>query len=69
MRSYYVYIMTNKSKTLYIGIRNNLKRRVFEHKSGLIPGFSKKYKLKKLVYLEESTDVNAAVVREKQLKG
>ncbi len=69
MRNYYVYIITNNSKTLYIGITNDLKRRIFEHKNGLIPGFSKKYKLKKLVYFEESTDVNAAIAREKQLKG
>ncbi len=59
--------MTNTSKTLYIGVTNNLKRRVFEHKQKLIDGFTKKYNLTKLVYYELMSDVNSAIRREKQL--
>ena len=59
---YYVYIMANLGKTLYVGVTNNLERRVYEHKSGLIAGCTK------LVYHEETSDVGAAISREKQLK-
>ena len=69
MRKYYVYIMTNRAKTLYAGMTNNLDRRVFEHKSHLIPGFTSKYKISKLVYFEEFGDVRDAIAREKQIKG
>jgi putative endonuclease len=66
---YYVYIVTNfTNTTLYIGVTNNLKRRIAEHKSGLVEGFTKKYKLTKLVYFERFTDVRYAIQREKQLK-
>lgn len=65
----FVYILTNTSNTtLYIGVTSNIERRINEHKSGLIEGFSKKYKLKKLVYLEDYNDINQAIGREKQLK-
>jgi len=67
--SYFVYIMTNNSGTLYTGITNNLERRAFEHKNHLIEGFTKKYKINKLVYFEETSDVTAAIHREKQIKG
>lgn len=68
-RSYYVYILTNvNNTTLYIGITNNLDRRVFEHKNKLIPGFTKQYNLKKIVYYEECSNPNDAIIREKQLK-
>ncbi len=66
---YYVYIMTNRSKTLYIGFANNLKRRVYEHKYGLTPGFTKRYNINRLVFFEETPDVHSAIAREKQLKG
>ena len=67
---YYVYILTNNSHhTLYIGVTNNLERRLYEHKSELLDGFTKQYHLHKLVYYEETGDVNAAIAREKQLKG
>ena len=67
--TYFVYILTNKNNTtLYIGVTNNIIKRLFEHRTGLIEGFTKKYKLKKLVYLEEHHDIKEAIVREKQLK-
>ncbi|MEW6400874.1 MAG: GIY-YIG nuclease family protein [Chloroflexota bacterium] len=69
MKTYYVYIMTNKSKTLYTGITNNLERRVYEHKNKLIPGFTSKYNITKLVHYEETSNVTAALAREKQIKG
>ena len=66
---YYVYILTNKKNgTLYIGISNNLERRVFEHKNKLVEGFTKKYSLDKLVYFESFQNVSDAIKREKQLK-
>jgi len=61
--------MTNKSRTLYTGITNNLERRVYEHKNKLIEGFIKKYNITKLVYYEIGNDVEAAITREKQIKG
>jgi putative endonuclease len=60
--------MASRGKTLYVGVTNNLERRVYEHKSGLVSGFTKKYKVTKLVYHEETSDVGAAIFREKQLK-
>jgi len=61
--------MTNKSKTLYIGVTDNLERRVYEHKNKLIEGFTKKYNITKLVYYEMTNDVLSAIEREKQIKG
>ena len=61
--------MTNKSGTLYTGVTNNLERRVFEHKTHLIEGFTKKYKISKLVYFEATSDIKVAIMREKQIKG
>ena len=66
---YFVYIMTNKSGTLYTGVTNNLERRIYEHKNHLVKGFTNKYKIDKLVYFEETSDINAAISREKQIKG
>ena len=63
------HILTNISKTLYTGVTNNLERRIYEHKQKLVPGFTKKYNLTMLVYFEETRDVQAAVQREKQIKG
>jgi len=66
---YYVYIMTNwNNKVLYIGVTNNILRRVSEHKSGAIEGFTQKYNIKKLVYNESFNNVDDAIAREKQLK-
>lgn len=61
--------MANNSKTIYTGVTNDLIRRVFEHKNKLIEGFTRKYNLTKLVYFEETNDVNVALEREKQIKG
>lgn len=68
MKTYYVYIMTNHSGTLYTGTTDNLEQRVYEHKNDLVPGFPSKYNITKLVYSEEENDVNAALAREKQIK-
>jgi len=61
--------MTNKSGTLYTGVTNNLEKRVYEHKHHLVNGFTKKYRIDKLVYFEETNDINVAISREKQIKG
>ena len=66
---YYVYIMTNRSKTLYTGVTGYLERRVFEHKQGTKGEFAVRYKIDRLVYFERFGDVHAAIAREKQIKG
>jgi len=66
---YYVYILTNWSnKVLYTGITNNLEKRLYEHKNKLVKGFTEKYNFHKLVYFDSTTDVKAAIAREKQIK-
>ena len=67
-KTYYVYIMTNQSRTLYIGVTNNIKKRVQQHKAGLVEGFAHRYKIDTLVYVESLSDVSSAIAREKQLK-
>jgi len=68
-RTYFVYILANKKKgTLYIGVTNNLLRRVLEHKDKIIKGFTSKYDVNKLVYYEMFGNVNYAIQREKRLK-
>ena len=68
-KNYYVYLLTNwNNKVIYVGVTNDLSRRIYEHKNKLIPGFSKKYNLSKLVYFEETCDINAAIIREKEIK-
>lgn len=69
MAQYYVYIMTNKSRTLYTGVTNDLARRVYEHTQKLLPGFTSKYNITQLVYFEATEDVYAALNRETQIKG
>ena len=69
MKQYYVYILASIANTLYIGVTNNLERRVYEHKHNLNPGFTAKYNIKKLVYFETTNDISAAIAREKEIKG
>ncbi|MCK4663524.1 MAG: GIY-YIG nuclease family protein [Bacteroidales bacterium] len=67
--NYYVYMITNLSnKVLYIGVTNDLKRRIYEHKNGAINGFTKKYNVYKLIYFEHFTNIEHAIKKEKQLK-
>ena len=69
MADYFIYIMTNKYNTvLYIGVTNNLIRRCHEHKKQTIKGFTSKYNVHKLVYYETTTEIESAILREKQLK-
>ena len=66
---YYVYLLTNRNnKVMYVGMTNDLRRRVYQHKKKLIPGFTQKYNVDKLVYYETTNDVHAAIAREKQIK-
>ena len=69
MRQYYVYILASKKNgTLYIGVTNNLLKRVYEHKNNLIGGFTQKYGVHNLVYYEEHNNIGKAITREKQMK-
>jgi len=61
--------MTNESKTLYVGVTNNLQRRVYEHKNKMIQGFTSKYNITKVVYFEVFNDIESSIKREKQIKG
>ena len=67
MRQYWVYIMSNSSRTLYTGVTNDLERRVAEHRQGQL-GFTARYRIKRLVYFESTNDVMVAIAREKQIK-
>ena len=68
-KKYYVYLLTNwNNKVMYVGITNNLERRIYEHKHKLVKGFTAKYNVHKLVYFEEGNDVQAAIAREKEIK-
>ncbi|MBQ3150362.1 MAG: GIY-YIG nuclease family protein [Clostridia bacterium] len=67
---YYVYILTNwNNKVIYTGVTNNLERRIFEHKNGVVDGFTKKYNVHKLVWFDYTNDIRAALETEKQIKG
>jgi putative endonuclease len=68
-QQYWVYIATNGSKTLYTGVTNDLIRRMNEHRNSIKPGFTAKYRIDRLVYFETTSDVRAAIAREKQIKG
>jgi putative endonuclease len=68
-KAYFVYIMSNLARTLYTGVTNNLERRSNEHKTGAIPGFTKLYKIDRLVYFQETNDIAEAIAAEKQIKG
>jgi len=69
MKLFFVYIMTNRSRTLYVGVTNNLERRVFEHKNHLVKGFTSRYGIDMLVYYEITQNAKVAITREKQIKG
>ena len=69
MRDYFVYIMTNHSGTLYTGVTNDLTRRVYEHKTQAGRAFTRKYRMNKLLYFEQTGDILPAIEREKQIKG
>ena len=68
-KRYYVYIMSNQNKILYTGVTNDLERRVDEHKQRVKPGFTRNYFVTQLVFFEEGTDIESAILREKQIKG
>ncbi len=65
---YYIYILTNDSGTLYIGITSNITKRLWEHKNKIVKGFTEKYNIDKLIYFEQFSDPENAILREKQLK-
>jgi putative endonuclease len=67
-KTYYVYMMTNQSRTLYIGFTSNIRERVWQHKAGLFEGFTSRYKINMLVYVESFGDAFSGIAREKQLK-
>ncbi len=70
MNNYYVYILTNwNNKVMYVGVTNDLNRRLYEHKNGLVDGFTKKYNVHKLVYCEDCGSIIDAISREKEIKG
>lgn len=69
MKTYYVYTLASASRTLYTGVTNNLERRVLEHRRKLIPGFTSRYNVSRLVHYEVFGDIRAAIDREKQIKG
>ena len=68
MRTYFVYIMASRSRVLYTGVTNDLARRVDEHKRGVNAGFTSRYRITRLVYVEEFADIRDAIAREKQIK-
>jgi putative endonuclease len=69
MRTFHVYILASRSRVLYVGVTNDLARRVNEHKRGSVPGFTTRYRVTRLVYFEEFADIRDAIAREKEIKG
>ena len=67
-RVYYVYIVSNQSRTLYVGVTNSIRRRIAQHKAGEVEGFTRRYHIRRLVHFEVFGDVHAAILREKQIK-
>jgi putative endonuclease len=67
-RLYYVYILASRSRTLYTGMTNHLVRRIQEHRDGIVPGFTNRYRIHRLMYFEMFRDVRGAIAREKQIK-
>jgi putative endonuclease len=68
-KEYFVYVLANKRGVLYVGVTNNLKRRVYEHKQKIVGGFTKRCNITNSVYFESTSDVVSAITREKQIKG
>jgi putative endonuclease len=68
MRQYFVYILSSYKRTTYVGVTNDLERRLYEHKHHLVPGFTSKYNVDRLVYFEATGDVYAAISWEKEIK-
>ena len=69
VKQYCIYILANRSRMLYTGVTNDLERRIYEHKQKLVPGYTNRYNIRILVYYEVTSDVRAAIAREKQIKG
>ncbi|MCJ7534784.1 MAG: GIY-YIG nuclease family protein [Anaerolineales bacterium] len=69
MKKYYIYIMSSTSGTLYTGVTSDIEHRVHQHKHKLMDGFTKEYNVDRLAYYEETTDINVAIAREKEIKG
>lgn len=69
MEDFYVYILANRSRMLYIGITSDLHRRMIEHKQKLLPGYASRYNIRRLLYFERHDDPETAILREKQMKG
>jgi putative endonuclease len=67
-RSYWVYIMSSATGTIYVGVTNDIERRVYEHKHKLLPGFTSRYNITRLIYCEEYDDIREAIGREKEIK-
>jgi len=68
-RRCFVYVLANRTGTLYTGVTNDLRRRVYQHKRGLTGGFTKRYNIDRLMYFESTTDIRSAIAREKEIKG
>ena len=67
-RQFFVYILASEKRVLYVGVTNSLERRLFEHRNGTHDGFTRRYRINRLVHFEMTTDVRAAIAREKQIK-
>ncbi|MEO8032650.1 MAG: GIY-YIG nuclease family protein [Gemmatimonadota bacterium] len=67
--TFHIYILANRTRVLYIGLSRNLPRRIYQHRHGPVPGFSRRYNIKRLVYFEETGSARSATARERQLKG
>jgi putative endonuclease len=68
MRAYYVYILASTSRVLYVGVTNDLIRRVFEHRTDVVDGFTRRYRVHRIVHFEQTTDIHVAIAREKEIK-
>ena len=68
-RTYWIYILASRSRNLYVGVTNDLQRRMMEHRQGLVPGFTSRYKIFRLVHCEQFADIRDAIAREKEIKG